>query len=135
MGLDCLKWRPYKVRSLVSNSIYTKKDRNNPPSANQVVFIAKPRHAHAVCTLWVHPPTSPYPALSAEAEPISKDIAGSNAESLMTDIPATSSQRLLIYLINLSTWFLLVLSVTLTCPLFPFCSTQTALPLPAYLYP
>ena len=73
------------MRSLVSNSIYTKKDRNSPPSANQVVFIAKPRRAHAVCTLWVHPPTSPYPALSAEAEPISKDITGSNAESLMTD--------------------------------------------------
>ena len=28
--------------------------------------------SHAVCTLWVHPPTSPCPALSAIAEPISQ---------------------------------------------------------------
>ena len=27
-GLEFWKWRPYKVRSLVSNSIYAKKDRN-----------------------------------------------------------------------------------------------------------
>ena len=32
----------------------------------------KPRDSHAVCTLRVHPSTSPYPAPSAEAEPISK---------------------------------------------------------------
>ena len=32
----------------------------------------KLRDGHAVCTLGVHPPTSPSPTLSAEAEPISK---------------------------------------------------------------
>jgi len=34
-------------------------------------FQAEPRDSHAVCTLRVHPPTSPSPALSAVAEPIS----------------------------------------------------------------
>ena len=37
---------------------------------------------HAVCTLRVHPPTSPYPTFSAETEPISKDIAGSGIRRL-----------------------------------------------------
>jgi len=60
------------MRSLVSNPIYAKKDRNGPPSANQVISSGKPRCGHAVYTLWVNPPTSPYPALSAEAEAISK---------------------------------------------------------------
>ena len=68
-------------------SIYTKKDRNGPPSANQVISRDKPRHGHAVCTLQLHPPTSPCPALIAEAEPISKGRKWHHeAESLMTDI-------------------------------------------------
>jgi len=50
MGLEFGKWRPYKVRSLVSNSIYSKKDRNGPPSANQVASKDVPRRGHAVCT-------------------------------------------------------------------------------------
>jgi len=47
------KMRPYKVRSLGSgsNSIYMKKDRNGPLSANQVVSTAEFRCGHAVCTL------------------------------------------------------------------------------------
>ena len=53
------------MRSLVSNSIYAKKDRNGPPSANQVASKDEPRCGHAVCTLQVHLPTSPYAALSA----------------------------------------------------------------------
>ena len=57
------------MRSLVSNSIYAKKDRNGPSSANQVTSKNEPRHGHAVFTLRVHPPTSPCPALSAHAEP------------------------------------------------------------------
>ena len=52
--------------------VQKKKDRNGPPSANQVTSRDQPRRGHAVCTLWVHSPTSPCPALSAEAEPISK---------------------------------------------------------------
>ena len=62
----------------VSNSIYAKKDRNGPPNANQVVSTAEPRLSHAVCTLQVHPSTSPS----------LKDIAKSyiKKQSLMTDI-------------------------------------------------
>ena len=60
------------MRSLVSNSIYAKKDRNGPPSANQVASKDEPRLGHAVCTLRVHPPTSLCPALSAHAEPKSQ---------------------------------------------------------------
>jgi len=48
------------------------KDRNGLLSANQVASKDEPRCGHAVCILWVHPPTSPYPALSADAESISK---------------------------------------------------------------
>ena len=50
-GLEFWKWRPYRVRSLVSNSIYAKKDRNGPPSANQGASKDEPRHGHAVGTL------------------------------------------------------------------------------------
>jgi len=73
-GLEIWKWRPYKVRSLVSNFIYAKKDRNGPPSANQVASKDEHRNGHAVSTLQVHPPTSPCPALSAHAESKSQDI-------------------------------------------------------------
>ena len=48
---------------LVSNSIYmiyAEKDRNGPPSANQVVSRDEPRRGHAVCTLSVHPSTLPF---------------------------------------------------------------------------
>ena len=45
------------------------KERNGPPNANQGFSTAKPRGSHAGYTLWVHPPTSPCPALSAGAEP------------------------------------------------------------------
>ena len=36
-----------------------------PPSADQDLSTTELRHGHAVCTLRVHPPTSPCPALSA----------------------------------------------------------------------
>jgi len=36
------------MRSLVSNSIYAKKDRNDPPSANQVTSKDEPRCGHAM---------------------------------------------------------------------------------------
>ena len=39
--------------SLVYNSIYAKKGRKGPPSANQVASKDEPRHGHVVCTL--HP--------------------------------------------------------------------------------
>jgi len=40
--------------------------------ANQGVSKAKLRDGNAVCTLWVHPPSSPCLTLYAEEEPISK---------------------------------------------------------------
>ena len=57
------------VRQFVSKSVYAKKYRDGPFSANQGLSTSEPRHGHAVCTLWVHPPTSPCPTLSAHAEP------------------------------------------------------------------
>ena len=63
-------------RLLVSNSIYAKKDRNGPPSANQVASKDEPRRGHAVCTLRVYPPTLPCPTLSAHAEPKSQGHDG-----------------------------------------------------------
>ena len=53
-------------------SIYAKNDGNGPPSTNQDLSIAESRHSHAICTLQVHPPTSPCPALSVHAEPRSQ---------------------------------------------------------------
>ena len=78
MGLECWKWRPYKVRSLVSSSIFTKKNRNGPPSANQVASRDKPRRGHAVCTLWVHPSISPIPLFLLKQNLSPKGIAGSD---------------------------------------------------------
>jgi len=72
------------VRSLVSNSIYAKKDRNGLPSANQVASKDEPRHGHAVCTLQVHPPISFILLLLLKPSLSPKDIAG----SLMTLIVA-----------------------------------------------
>ena len=55
-----------------SQLICAQKDRNSPPSANQGVFKAEPKDSDAVCTLQVHLPTSPCPALSAHSELMSK---------------------------------------------------------------
>jgi len=81
-GLEFWKWRPYKVRLLVSNSIYAKKDRNGPPSANQVASKDKCRCSHAVCTLQVHPPTPPVPPFLLTQNLSTKDIAGSDIVKL-----------------------------------------------------
>jgi len=58
----------------VSQPICALEGSSGPPRANQGVSKAEPRDSHAVHALWVHPSTSPYPALSSEAdlEPISK---------------------------------------------------------------
>ena len=57
---------------LLSKPIHAKKERNGLPNANQGLSIAIPRHSHAVCTLWVHLPTSPCPTISAGTEPKSQ---------------------------------------------------------------
>ena len=70
------------MRSLVSNSIYAKKDRNGPHSANQVASKDEPRHSRAVCTLRVHPPTSPVPPFLLGQNLSPKDIAASDIMKL-----------------------------------------------------
>ena len=64
------------MRSIVSNSIYAKKDRNGPPSANQVTPRDEPRHA--VCTHL--PPSIPPFLLKQNLSP--KDTAGSDTMKL-----------------------------------------------------
>ena len=86
------------MRSHVSNSIYAKKDRNWLPSANQVVSKDEARCGHAVCTLRVHPHTSPCPTLSARTEPKSQGLSlkrHHEAESLMTDISTIGPKELI----------------------------------------
>ena len=58
------------MRSLVSNSIYDKKDRNGPPSANQVASKDEPTHL----------PLVPPFLLTQNLSP--KDIAGSDIMKL-----------------------------------------------------
>ena len=64
--------RPYVTRRPFSKPIHAKEERNGAPSTNPVLFTAKPRSSHAVCTLQVHPSTSSCPALIAGAEPKSQ---------------------------------------------------------------
>ena len=65
------KWAPCRTRGLFSQRICASEDSSDLLRANQGIFKAEPRDSCAVCTLRVYPPTSPYPILSAEAEPIS----------------------------------------------------------------
>ena len=64
-ALEWCQWRPYKVRQLVSESIYAKKD---PPSANQGLCTVMCRHTHL---------TSPCPTLSTHEEAISQGLTWS----------------------------------------------------------
>ena len=56
----------------------------HPCAANQDIPKAESRDGHAVRTLWAHPPTHPYPALSAEANLSPKVIAGSDITRVST---------------------------------------------------
>ena len=73
------------MRRLFSQPICAYDKRNGLPSANQGVSKVEPRHGHAVRTLWLHPPSSSCPALSAHTEPISKDVVSLD-EIFMIDI-------------------------------------------------
>jgi len=59
-------------RRLFSKPIRAKEERNGPAQCQPRASTAKPRSSHTLCTLQAHPSTFPCPALSAEAEPISK---------------------------------------------------------------
>jgi len=61
------------MRGLLSKPFCRKKERNDPPSANQGLSTAKPRCRHAVFILQVNLPTSSFPTLSASGEPISQE--------------------------------------------------------------
>ena len=82
----------YKVRVVFSKSIHVARARIIPLGNNQVHFTSKPSSCH-VHSLWMTPPTSYNPTLSADAEPkhtdtflcsAQNDIIKSALESLMT---------------------------------------------------
>ena len=76
-ALECCQWRPYKVRQLVSESIYAKKDH---PSANQGLCTDNCRHTHLLKPFgWIHLLTYPCPTLSAHEEAISQGLTWSEA--------------------------------------------------------
>lgn len=56
-------WRPYEIRWPSPFAI---------EMAHPGIFTAKTRHGYAVFTLWMYPPTSLCPTLSAHTEPISQ---------------------------------------------------------------
>jgi len=66
------KWRPYMTRRLFSKPICAKKERSGPPRADQGLSTLEPRSSHTVCTLQMHPPTSPCLSLSAGTKPKSQ---------------------------------------------------------------
>ena len=61
-----------KVRAVFSKPICANKARIGPPSANQGISTDSHNSQHVQITLWVTPPTSPCPILSADAEPARK---------------------------------------------------------------
>ena len=56
------------VRVAFSKLTHATKPRVGPPGANHGPFTAKPSSCHVHSTLWVTPPTSPCPTLSADTE-------------------------------------------------------------------
>ena len=86
--LHCQKRRSYMARRPLSKPICAKEERNGLPSADQGLSTAKPRSSHAVCTLQMHPPTSPCPALSAKI----KDKAGCDRCENMNIINSNNDQ-------------------------------------------
>jgi len=70
------------MRSLVSNSIYAKKDRNGPPSANQVTSKDKPRCGLLFAPFGCTHPSPPVPPFLLTQNLSPKDIAGSDIMKL-----------------------------------------------------
>ena len=56
------------MRVAFSKPAHAARMRIDPPNANHGFFTAKPSSCHLHVTLWVTPPTSPCPTLSADAE-------------------------------------------------------------------
>jgi len=78
-SLEHWKWRPYKVRSLVSNSIYAKKDRNGQPTKSLLEMSPDTAMQFA---FRCHPPTSLVLPFLLKQNLSPKDIAGSELMKL-----------------------------------------------------
>jgi len=86
--LPLRKWGLCRSRGLFSQPVSAWEDSSGPLRANQGIFKVEPRDGHAVCTLWVHPPTSPYPFLLKQY--LSPEvIAGSDMKFSYRIYPAT----------------------------------------------
>ena len=71
-----------EVRSLVSNSIYAKKDRNGTPSANQLLLRMSPDVAMLFALFGYTNPPPPVPPFLLTQNLSPKDIAGSDIMKL-----------------------------------------------------
>ena len=60
------------LRVVFCKPVHAVRARGGPPGTNHGPFTAKPSCHHVYVTLWVTPPTSPCPTLSADAEPARK---------------------------------------------------------------
>jgi len=82
MGLEFWKWRPYKVRSLVSNSIYAKKDRNGFPVPTKSLLKMSPDTAMLFVPFGCTHPPPPVPPFLITQNLSPKDIARSDIMKL-----------------------------------------------------
>ena len=71
-SLSCQKPALCKVREAFSKPVHAVRAWGGPPGTNHGLFKAKPSSHHVHSTLPVTPPTSPWPTLSADAEPARK---------------------------------------------------------------
>ena len=79
MGLEFGKWRPYKVRSLVSNSIYAKTDSSVPTKS---LLRTSPDAAMLFAPFGCNHPPPPIPLFLLTQKLSPKDIAGSDIVKL-----------------------------------------------------
>ena len=73
--LNCQKWRPYKVKGAFSTPVCARRQTNGPLVIDQGFSTGSCNCHHVLSGRAVDPSTSPYPTLSASAEPIFKTVA------------------------------------------------------------
>ena len=84
-SLPCQKSTPYMVRVVLSQPVHVVRLRDGPSGPNHGPSTAKPSSHHVHVTLWVTPPTSFCPTLSADAEPVRKcDVTKSARKGLIS---------------------------------------------------
>jgi len=64
-----------------SKPVYGNEERSGLPSVNQNLFKAEPGDSHAVCMLWVYPPSHPVPPFLLAQNLGPKDVAISGITS------------------------------------------------------